>query len=286
MPLSIAFLGLGAMGSRMAAQLLQAGHRVQVWNRHPERCTPLRPLGATVCPSIAQAAQGADFAVSMVADDRASAEVLLGDTGLLACFRGQVIVDCSTNSPGFAQQAARVAETRGLAYLDAPVSGSLAQAQARELVFMVGGPRAAFDRAQPLFEGMGRQAHHLGPAGSGASVKLVNNMLSGITNVALAESVRVLEAAGIDVLTALPVLAEGAAGSRLMRTKVPKLAARDFSAQFQLGLMDKDLRYLLEWAGQMDCPVPLAQAARQQMQRARRAGLGDQDVCAVIQAQD
>lgn len=286
MSLTIAFLGMGAMGSRMAGQLLQAGHRVRVWNRSAARGEPLRALGADVCASIAQAAHQADFAVSMVADDHASADVLLGEAGLMACFKGQVIVDCSTNSPGFAQHAAERAKALGLAYLDAPVSGSLAQAQARELVFMVGGPRVAFEIAQPLFNAMGRQAHHLGDSGSGASVKLVNNMLSGITNAALAESVRVLEAAGIDVLAALPVLSEGAAGSRLMRTKLPKLAVRDFTPQFQLALMDKDLRYLLAWASQMDCPVPLAQLARQQMQRARRAGLGMEDVCAVIKAED
>ena len=286
MSLNIAFIGLGAMGSRMAANLIDAGHRLQVYNRTASRCEPLRARGAQVCDSVRQAAQGADFAVSMVADDLASTEVLLGDSGLIAAFTGQAILDCSTNSPTFAQQAANAATAAGHAYLDAPVSGSLAQAQARELVFMVGGTQTAFDAAQPLFQAMGRQATRLGDSGSGASVKLVNNMLSGITNAALAEAVRVLEAAGLDPLHALPILAEGAAGSRLMRTKLPKLAARDFTPQFQLALMDKDLRYLLEWAGRMDCPVPLAAAARQQMQRARRAGLGDQDVCAVIQSQD
>lgn len=286
MSLSIAFIGLGAMGSHMAANLIEAGHSLRVYNRTALRAEPLRVRGAVVCDSPAQAAQGAQFVVSMVADDVASHAVMLGEQGVITAFSGQAILDCSTNSPTFAQQAAKAAQARGLAYLDAPVSGSLAQAQGRELVFMVGGSVAAFEAAQPLFAAMGRQATRLGESGSGASVKLVNNMLSGITNAALAEAVRVLEAAGIDPLQALPVLAEGAAGSRLMRTKIPKLAAREFSPQFQLALMDKDLRYLLEWAGRMDCPLPVATAARLQMQVARRAGLGDQDVSAVIRAQD
>ena len=284
MGFTIAFIGLGAMGSRMATQLLDAGHALRVFNRTASRCEPLQARGAVVCASPAQAAQGAQFAVSMVADDGASTEVMLGEQGLIATFEGRAIIDCSTNSPLFAKRAAQAAAARGIAYLDAPVSGSLAQAQGRELVFMVGGDAGAFEAAQPLFTAMGRQATRLGDAGSGASLKLVNNMLSGITNAALAEAVRMMEAAGIDPLQALPVLAEGAAGSRLMRTKIPKLAAREFSPQFQLALMDKDLRYLLEWAGQMDCPLPVATAARQQMQAARRAGLGDQDVSAVIRA--
>jgi 3-hydroxyisobutyrate dehydrogenase len=284
MTTSIAFIGLGAMGSRMAANLIDAGHSLRLFNRTAARCEPLQARGAVVCASPAEAAQGAQFVISMVADDVASHDVMLGEHGVIPVFSGQAILDCSTNSPTFAQQAAQAAAARGLAYLDAPVSGSLAQAHGRELVFMVGGPAAAFEAAQPLFAAMGRQATRLGESGSGASVKLVNNMLSGITNAALAEAVRMLEAAGIDPMQALPVLAEGAAGSRLMRTKIPKLATREFSPQFQLALMDKDLRYLLEWAGRMDCPLPVATAARMQMQAARRAGLGDQDVSAVIRA--
>jgi len=159
MSLSIAFIGLGAMGSRMAANLIDAGHTLRVFNRTAARCEPLQARGAVVCTSPAQAAQGTQFVVSMVADDVASHEVMLGEQGVIPIFSGQAILDCSTNSPTFAQHAARAAAARGLAYLDAPVSGSLAQAQGRELVFMVGGPAAAYEAAQPLFAAMGRQAH-------------------------------------------------------------------------------------------------------------------------------
>jgi 3-hydroxyisobutyrate dehydrogenase-like beta-hydroxyacid dehydrogenase len=182
-----------------------------------------------------------------------------------------------------AREVARAAAARGLAYLDAPVSGSLAQARGRELVFMVGGESAAFDTARPLLDAMGRQAHRIGPSGAGATIKLVNNMLSGTVTAALAEAAMVAEAAGIDGDALLAILAEGAAGSRLVRSKVPKITARDFTAQFQLALMEKDLRYFVALAQQVDRPAPLAGLVRAQLQAARRAGLGEQDVSAVFQ---
>jgi 3-hydroxyisobutyrate dehydrogenase-like beta-hydroxyacid dehydrogenase len=130
---------------------------------------------------------------------------------------------------------------------------------------------------------MGRQAHRIGPSGAGATIKLVNNMLSGTVTAALAEAAMVAEAAGIDGDALLAILAEGAAGSRLVRSKVPKITARDFTAQFQLALMEKDLRYFVALAQQVDRPAPLAGLVRAQLQAARRAGLGEQDVSAVFQ---
>lgn len=284
MSLTVGFIGLGAMGSLMAENLLQAGYGLRVWNRTAARCAPLVEHGAQACTSPAHAAQGADFVVSMVADDAATAQVMLGEGGVLESFRGQAILDCSTNSPAMARRVALAASARGTAYLDAPVSGSLAQARGRELVFMVGGPATAVAAANPLFEAMGRMVRHMGESGSGATVKLINNMMSGTVNAAIAEAVSVAEAAGLDVAMVGELLAEGAAGCRLMKTKIPKIAARDFSPQFQLGLMDKDLRYFLDMARELDRPVPLASAARHQMQSARLAGLGAQDVSAVFAA--
>lgn len=282
MALTIGFTGLGAMGSLMADNLLQAGHRLQVWNRTASRCEPLIARGARACATPADAARGTDFVVSMLADDPATAEVMLGPDGVLAGFAGQAIIDCSTNSPAMARQVGQAAQQRGLVYIDAPVSGSLAQARGRELVFMVGGPAAGVQACAPLFEAMGRMVRHMGPSGAGATMKLVNNMMSGTVNAAIAEAVSVAQAAGLDLAAVGEVLGEGAAGSRLMKTKIPKMAAGDFSPQFQLGLMDKDLRYFLDMARELDRPVPMASAARHQMQSARLAGLGAQDVSAVF----
>ena len=280
---TIAFLGLGVMGAPMASNLAAAGFALRVWNRSPARAEPFAAAGATVCASPAEAVRGARFVVSMVADDAATREVMLGPDGVVAAAApGTTIVDSSTNSPAMSREVARAAVARGLAHLDAPVSGSIAQASGRELVFMVGGPQHAFDAARPLFDAMGRMARRMGDSGAGSTIKLVNNMLSGTMSAAIAEAMSVALAAGLEPAAVQAILSEGAAGSRLTRTKIPKMAARDFSPQFQLGLMEKDLRYFLALAQEVDRPVPVASLVRTQLQAARRAGLGTQDVSAIF----
>jgi len=280
---TIAFIGLGAMGAPMADNLLTAGFVLRVFNRTPARAEPLLARGAQRCASPADAARGADFVVSMVADDEATREVMLGADGVVAAAAsGTIIIDCSTNSPEMVREVSRAAAARGVAHLDAPVSGSIAQSRGRELVFMVGGPQASFDAAKPLFDAMGRMARRMGDAGAGATIKLINNMLSGTMSAALAEAMSVSEAAGLDAEATRAILSEGGAGSRLVKTKIPKMAARDFTPQFQLGLMEKDLRYFLGLAQALDRPVPVASLVRTQLQAARRAGLGTQDVSAIF----
>lgn len=280
---TIAFIGLGAMGAAMAANLQAGGFALRVWNRSPARAAPFRDAGATACATPAEAARGAAFVVSMVADDAATRAVMLGDDGVLAAAApGTVIVDSSTNTPAMAREVARAADGRGCRYLDAPVSGSIAQAKGRELVFMVGGDAAAFERAQPVFAAMGRLARRMGDTGAGATIKLVNNMLSGTTSAAIAEALSVAEASGLDPALTLEILAEGAAGSRLVKTKIPKMLGRDFSPQFQLELMEKDIRYFQALAQDVDRPAPIASLVRSQLQAARRAGLGKLDVAAVF----
>ena len=280
---TVGFIGLGAMGAEMAANLRAAGFALRVYNRSPQRAQAFAKEGGTVCASVADAVRDARFVVSMVADDLATREVMLGAGGVVACAApGTVIVDSSTNTPAMARVVAAAATARGLSYVDAPVSGSIAQARGRELVFMVGGPQAAFERAAPLFGAMGRMARRMGDSGAGATIKLVNNMLSGTMNAAIAEAMSVALGAGLDAEAVREVLGEGAAGSRLVKTKIPKMAARDFSPQFQLALMEKDLRYFLALAQEVDRPVPVASLVRTQLQAARRAGLGTQDVSAIF----
>jgi len=278
MTTTIAFLGTGAMGVRMAANLEAAGFKLRVYNRDRAKTRPLVDKGAEACDTPAAALRGAAFAVSMVADDVATRAVMLGPEGAVsAAAAGTVIVDSSTNTPAMAREVAQAAAARGVTYLDAPVSGSLAQAQGKELVFMVGGDRAAFDKAQPLFKAMGRMATHMGASGAGATVKLINNMLSGTMTAAIAEAAIIAEAAGLDLGAALEVLSEGAAASRLLKTRMPKMFKRDFAPQFQLELMEKDLRYFQLLAQEVDRPTPVAGLVRGVFQAARRAGLGKLD---------
>lgn len=280
---TIAFIGLGSMGSRMAENLLQAGFSLRVYNRDRAKTAPFAAKGAHVADTPAAAAKGADFVVSIVADDAASRAVMLGSEGVLAgAAKGTVVVDSSTNSPALAREVAAAAAAKGLVYLDAPVSGSLAQAQGRELVFLVGGDQAAFDKAQPLFAGMGRLARRIGDSGCGASLKLINNMISATLTAALAEAALAVEAAGLDQAAALEILGEGAAGCRLTKTKLPKMLKRDFAPQFQIELMDKDVRYFLDMAQALDRPMPIASLVRSQYQAARRNALGKLDTAAVF----
>jgi 3-hydroxyisobutyrate dehydrogenase len=271
------------MGSRMAMNLHAAGHQLRVFNRDKAKAKPFAEKGIEVCDSPAAAAKGAEFVCSIVSDDVATREVMLGSNGAVAAAAaGTVILDSSTNTPAMAREVAFEARARGVFYLDAPVSGSLAQAQGKELVILVGGDKAAFDRALPVLSAMGRMVRRIGDSGAGATLKLINNMLSASLTAAIAEAAQAAEAANLDREATLEVLAEGAAGSRLMKTKLPKIFKRDFSAQFQLELMEKDLRYFLALAQELDRPAPIASLVRSQYQAAKRAQLGKLDSCAVF----
>jgi len=280
---TIAFIGLGAMGSRMALNLIAAGFVLRVYNRDRAKTKEASSRGATACASPAEAAHGAQFVVSIVADDEATRGVMLGANGVLAgAAAGTVIVDSSTITPAMAREVAAAASAKGCSYLDSPVSGSLAQAAGRELVFMVGGDAQAFERAQPVYAAMGKFTRRLGDSGTGATIKLINNMLSGAFQALLAEAAMVAEAANLDRDAAMAVLGESATSCRMMKTKLPKVFKRDFVPQFQLELMEKDLRYFVALAQEMDRPVPLASLVRSQFQAGRRANLGKLDACAVF----
>ena len=279
---TVAFIGLGAMGSRMAMNLHAAGHSLRVFNRNREKTRPFADKGIQVCDSPAAAAKGAEFVCSIVSDDIATREVMLGSKGIVdAAATGTIILDSSTNTPAMAREVAFAARAKGIFYLDAPVSGSIAQAQGKELVILVGGDKAAFDKAQPVLSAMGRMVRRIGDSGAGATLKLVNNMISASLTATLAEAAQTIEAAKLDRDAALEVLAEGAAGSRLMKTKLPKILKRDFAPQFQLELMDKDLRYFLALAQELDRPAPIASLVRSQYQAAKRE-FGKLDSCAVF----
>lgn len=283
MPETVAFIGLGAMGAPMASNLLAAGFPLRVFNRSAERARAFARPGASVCASVAEAVRGARFVVSIVSDDEATRAVMLAEGGVVASAApGTIVVDSSTNTPAIAREVAQAAAVRGLAYLDAPVSGSVPQSRNRELVFMVGGDVAAFEAVRPVLDAMGRMALHVGPSGAGATIKLVNNMLAGTMTAALAEAVSIAQAAGVDPQAAQAILSEGPVAARLLRAKLPKMLGRDFSAQFQLALMDKDLRYFLALAQQVDRPAPIASLVRGQFQAARRAGFGTLDTSALV----
>jgi 3-hydroxyisobutyrate dehydrogenase len=280
----VAFLGLGVMGSGMAARLIDAGFPVVVWNRSPARAEALERKGATLAASPSEAAAGADTIVAMVADDAASREVWLGRDGALAAARpGTTAVECSTVSPRWILELERETAGRGCALLDAPVLGSRSHAHEGQLTFLAGGDPAALDRVRRVLEPMSRAIVHLGPSASGARMKLVNNFMAGVQAAALAEALAMVEACGLDRDAAFSVLANGAPGSPLVKTVGPRMLARDYDVNFALALMRKDLTYAFDEAATHGIPLSIAAAGRALYDKAIEAGLGDVDFAAVVE---
>ena len=279
----VGVVGLGIMGAGMAASLLRAGYQVVVYNRTAARAEPLRARGAQVAQTPAELARVCDAVVTMVSDVPALEQVLLGPQGALQGARpGTLFVDSSTVTPAASQRMAEEARRRDCQYLDAPVTGSKQAAQEGQLMFMVGGPREVFERAQPLFAAMGRAAHWVGPNGHGSAVKLINNMISGITMAALAEGVSVARQVGVDPQALVRVLSDSVIASAFLKGKLAKVLQGDFSTNFALALMQKDLRYFLELAGQHSQFTPTAALAAQVYRAAAMAGLGDLDTAALF----
>jgi 3-hydroxyisobutyrate dehydrogenase len=281
---TVAFLGLGVMGSGMAARLVDAGFPVIAWNRSAARAEPLQRKGATIAPSPAAAAAGADVIISMVADDRASREVWLGANGALAAARpGTIAIESSTVTPGWIGELAREVAGRRGALLDAPVLGSRPQAAEGQMVFLVGGDASAIERARPILEPMSRAIVHLGPTGSGARMKLVNNFMAGVQAANLAEAIAMVEASGLDRDAAFSVLANGAPGSPLVKTVGPRMLARNYDVNFMLSLMRKDLAYAIEEAAAHGVTLSTAAAASALYDKAIATGHAAADFAAVVE---
>ena len=280
---SVAFLGVGTMGAGMAARLAGGGFRVTVWNRSAERANRLRDAGARVAATPAEAAADAEAVISMLADDPVSRATWLGDTGALAAMpAGGLVIECGTVSPGWVDELARAAAAKGCAALDAPVTGSRAQAASGELRFLVGGEAATLERARPLLEVMGREILHFGPIGSGARIKLVNNFVCGAQAAALADAVALIERSGLDRELALTVLTDGAPGSPLVKAASGRMTKRDYTVNFKLALMRKDLTYAIDEAQRYGLTLSTARTARDMFDDAV-PGWSDADFSAVVE---
>ena len=191
-------------------------------------------------------------------------------------------MECSTLSPVWVRELAGLAAQAGCDFLDAPVTGSKGHAAGGELNFLVGGPAAALERARPALAAMGRNITHLGPTGSGALMKLINNFLCGAQLASLAEATALMERGGLDRAKAMDVLINGAPGSPVLKIVAARVAAGDFSPNFPLRLEVKDLRYALEEAGRKGVPLKTADTALGVFNRAMQSGRGDQDFSAVV----
>lgn len=281
---NVAVLGLGTMGSGMAQSLLKAGHTVTVYNRTPAKAEALRAAGARVAPTPADAARDAEFVIAMLADDQASRGVWLGSDGALqAASPGAVLVESSTVSPAWVSELGVAANQRGLDFLDAPVTGSRAQAAAGQLSFLVGGSDEGVAKATPVLQAMSKEIVHLGPVGSGAKLKLINNFLCGVQIASLAEGLTWIERSGLDRDKALAVLKSGAPGSPLLGAVSARMEKKAYEVNFLLRLMAKDLSYAEAEAARTGVELRTAQVSRALFEKAIAAGYGEADMSSVIE---
>jgi 3-hydroxyisobutyrate dehydrogenase len=279
----IAFLGLGTMGSGMAGQLLAKGFPLAVFNRNPEKSKPFS-ASARVARSPREAVSGADIVISMVADDSASNSIWLGEDGAQAALGpGTVCIESSTVSVDWVRQLAKKVAAAGCGFLDAPVTGSKTHAAAGELNFIVGGEAAILEKARPVLEAMSKTILHVGPSGSGALLKLINNFVCGVEIAALAEAMAMIERAGLNREKALEIIANGAPGSPLVKTVSNRMTKSDYTPNFMLRLMAKDLNYAIAEASKLSVDLVTAAAALKDFQRGVAAGHGDKDIAAVIE---
>ncbi len=274
----IAFFGLGTMGYGMARNLLQAGHQVTVYNRTYSKAKALQSNGARAAETPRDATQGAEVLISMVADDAASRAIWFGEQGAMAAASpNALLIECSTLTPRLIHEIAAAAEAKQCAFLDAPVTGSRPQAEAGELNFLVGGTKENIERARPVFEAMGKNIFHFGETGSGAMVKLINNMMVGVQVAAFAEGVALAEQSGLDVKQVADFLYQGPPGSLILKRKGPAVLQRDYTSNFALRWMHKDLSYGLEEGVAYDVPMPTTSAVREVLRMAMAQGWGDKD---------
>ena len=220
----------------------------------------------------------------MVADDEASRQIWLGANGGLAAARpGAVLVDCSTLSPAWTQILAERSREHGAFFLEAPVTGSKAQAASGALRFLVGGDAHVLDMAMPVLKAMGDNIVHVGGHGSAATLKLINNFVAGVQAAALAEAVVLIERSGLDVERSLQVLTNGAPGSPIVKLLADRMTARDYTVNFSINLMRKDLSYSIDLARAAGTNIDTAKAALVQFDRAIAIGLGQSDIASLLE---
>ena len=283
--MNVAFLGLGIMGSRMAANLVRAGHELTVWNRTAEKAEAFaQEHGARVGATPREAAAEADVVITMVVDAPQVATVLLDPDGAARGARdGTLFVDMSTIGRTQTLWLAERLAQLGQRFVDAPVTGSSPKAEAGTLTIMAGGDAADVDRARPLFEAMGELVVHAGEVGQGQMAKVINNSVAAANTVALGEALLVGKATGVDLDALVQIMAAGSGGSAMLALKAGPMREHDWTTLFKLEHMLKDVRLCLEEGQAAGVPFPAAATAREVLTAAMGRDLGDADFAALLE---
>jgi len=279
----VGFIGLGIMGQPMARNLLKAGFGLVVHTRTRHKADGLLTEGARWADSPAAVARQAPMVITMVADSPDVEQVVLGPQGIIEGVRpGGMVIDMSTVSPRVERAIAQQLATRGVAYMDAPVSGGSWGAIQGTLAIMVGGEEDAFRRVLPIFEAMGKSITYMGPSGAGQVTKLVNQVLVAVTLSGVAEALVFGAKAGADLLKTIEAVKGGAAGSWQLANLGPRIVKGDFAPGFMITLQLKDLRLILEMAQELALPLPLTALVAQIYRAAAVDGKGECGTQAVV----
>lgn len=275
----VAFLGLGIMGSAMAANLVKAGHNVTTWNR--TRGSAVEGASSAATPK--EAARDAEVVWLCVSDTAAVEAVLFGAEGVDPALRpGMVVVDSSTILPAASKDFAERVRARGADFVDAPMTGSKIGAKDATLIFIAGGRKETVDRLQPLFSAMGKQVIHMGGNGQGEAAKLCMNLMIVMIYQGFAEALTLAASLGVDQSALFELIRSSMVRSGVVDYKMPFVEKRDFSPNFPLRLMHKDIRIMLEAAQQAGLALPGLETAKTIYDRAHEAGLSDEDYAATL----
>lgn len=278
----VGFVGLGRMGSRMAARLLKAGYEVVVYNRTREKAEALAQKGAKVASSPAEAAAGSDVTFTNVSDGAALKAVCLGDSGVLSArLAPKLLIDMGTVSPAESAEVAAAAKSAGVGFLRSPVSGSTVLAEAGKLTILASGDREVYDEADPYLAPIGETRYYVGTGESARYLKLVLNMAVAAQVQILAEGLVLGEKAGLDWDKMIEVISNSSVGSPLYKYKAGPLKERNYNPTFSIGLMVKDLKLALAAAREAGVELPVAERVKEFYAQAAEAGLADRDFTAV-----
>jgi 3-hydroxyisobutyrate dehydrogenase-like beta-hydroxyacid dehydrogenase len=280
----LGFLGLGLMGYPMARNLLRAGHEVAVWSNTSAKAQRLADTeNAKFCKTPKEVADKAEVVFLCVGDTQMATDVILGTNGIIEGIRsGSVVVDCSTIAVSQSRHIGETLKAKGADFLDAPVTGSTPGAESGNLTFMIGGDQGVFNRIQPLLDPMGKKIYFCGAAGMGLQAKLTQNLVLSNILMAFNEGMVLATKGGVDPKLMLEILDNSAAKSGLISYKAPFVFARNFTTNFSVKWMHKDIGLMLESGQELNVPLLLTGLTRQLFQTAIAAGHGDEDICSTI----
>jgi 3-hydroxyisobutyrate dehydrogenase/2-hydroxy-3-oxopropionate reductase len=281
----LGFLGLGIMGYPMARNLARAGHEVGVWSHTSAKAAKLaaEAKGAVACETPEAVAKNSECTFLCVGDSAMAEQLILGTNGLVeGASKGSVIVDASTVSPASSVATGRKLAEKGIHFLDAPCTGSKPGAESGNLTFMIGGDQTVFERVRAWFEPMGKRLYYCGGPGAGLHAKLTQNLILSNLLQAFNEGLVLSTKAGIDPELMLDILDNSAAKSGLIAFKAPYVFRRDFSTNFSVKWMHKDIGLMLDSARDLNVPLPLTSLTQQMFRAAIAKGFGDDDICSTI----